>query len=215
MGIGLFGLFYFGIAAIMQDDLKKMFAYSSASHLGFIVVGIFSLNSYGMMGALFLIVAHAMATGGLFLMTGLLEYHTGTKSISSLGGIAKRAPIFTVLFGIMLLCIVGLPGTNGFVSEFLIILGVFDVSISGGVVAALTVLVAASFMFWMFQMAILQDTLNDTSAMVDLNKKQIVGLLPIAGLIIAMGFYPDWFFSMIEPTVNYYLYDLLQLEGVE
>ena len=212
--IGLFGLFYFGIAAIMQDDLKKMFAYSSASHLGFIVVGIFSLNTYGMMGSLFLIVAHALATGGLFLMVGLLEYNTKTKSIASLGGIAKRAPIFTTFFMIMLLCIVGLPGTNGFVAELLIVLGVFNSDTSLGVIAALTVLIAASFMFWMFQRAILQDTDNDTSGMIDLNKKQILGLLPLAGLIIAMGFYPDWFFNKIEPTVNYYLFDVLNLEGV-
>jgi NADH-quinone oxidoreductase subunit M len=210
MGLGLFGLLYFGIAALMQDDVKKMLAYSSASHLGFIVAGVFTLNVYGMMGALLLIVAHAMATGGLFLLTGHLEYHTKTKSIAGLGGIAKRAPIFTFYFAIMLLCIVGLPGTSGFASELLIILGAFGVSTSVGTVAASSVLVAASFMFWMFQRAILQESDNDTSGMEDLNKKQILGLLPIAVLIIAMGLDPDWFFSKIEPTVFYYLFDILE-----
>lgn len=214
MGVGLFGLFYFGIAAIMQDDMKKMFAYSSASHLGFIVVGIFTLNVYGMMGSLYLIVAHAMATGGLFLMVGVMEFHVGTKSIVALGGLAKKAPIFTVFFAIMLLCIVGLPGTNGFISEFLIILGIFDVSIFFGSIGALSVLVAASFMFWMFQRAILADSNNDTSNMRDLHVREILGLLPLAFLIIAMGFYPDWFFNKIEPTVKYYLVDLLQLGGI-
>lgn len=214
MGVGLFGLFYFGIAAIMQDDMKKMFAYSSASHLGFIVVGIFTLNVYGMMGSLYLIVAHAMATGGLFLMMGIIEYRVQTKSIVALGGLAKKAPIFTVFFAIMLLCIVGLPGTNGFISEFLIILGLFDVSIFFGSIGALSVLVAASFMFWMFQRAILADSDNDTSNMRDLHVREILGLLPLAFLIIAMGFYPDWFFSKIEPTVKYYLVDLLKLGGM-
>lgn len=214
MGVGLFGLFYFGIAAIMQDDMKKMFAYSSASHLGFIVVGIFTLNVYGMMGSLYLIVAHAMATGGLFLMMGIIEHRVQTKSIVALGGLAKKAPIFTVFFAIMLLCIVGLPGTNGFISEFLIILGLFDVSIFFGSIGALSVLVAASFMFWMFQRAILADSNNDTSNMRDLHVREILGLLPLAFLIIAMGFYPDWFFSKIEPTVKYYLVDLLKLGGM-
>lgn len=215
MGIGLFGLFYFGIVAIMQDDLKKMFAYSSASHLGFIVVGIFTLNVYGMMGSLFLIVAHALATGGLFLMTGMLEYHLNTKSISKLGGIAKNSPLFTLFFCIMLLCIVGLPGTNGFISEFLIVLGLFDVSIPLGMIGSTTVLVAASFMFWMFQRAILADNENDNSKMIDLNFRHFLAFLPLAVLIIAMGFYPDWFFSKIQPTVIHYLRDLLHVGGIK
>jgi len=209
--IGIFGLFYFGIAALMQVNIKKMFAYSSASHLSFIVTGIFSLNAYGMTGAAFLIIAHAMATGGLFLLVGRMEYHLGIRSILSLGGIAKKAPIFTVYFAIMLLCIVGLPGTNGFVSEFLIILGAFGFNPAAGVISALTVLVAASFMFWVFQRAILQENGNDVSNMKDLNFKEIVGMFPLVFLIIAMGIYPDWFFYKIEPTIHHYLFDILEI----
>ncbi len=215
MSVGLFGLFYFGIVAIMQDDIKKMFAYSSASHLGFIVVGIFTLNTYGMMGSLFLIVAHALATGGLFLMTGMLQDHLRVKKISQLGGIAKNSPIFTVFFCIFLLCIVGLPGTNGFISEFLIVLGLFDVSIPLGMIGSATVLVAAGFMFWMFQRAILVDNENDNTKMIDFNLRHIIGFAPLVFLIIAMGFYPDWFFHKLEPTVNHYLHDLLGLGGVK
>jgi NADH-quinone oxidoreductase subunit M len=123
---GLFGLIYFGIAALMQDDIKRMFAYSSASHLSFISAGIFSLNEYGINGALYLIIAHAIATGALFLLVGIIHEETGTKSIKQLGGIAKTAPIFTVIFAIMLFANVGLPGTNGFVSELLIIFGIYE-----------------------------------------------------------------------------------------
>jgi len=211
--IGIFGLIYFGIAALMQENIKKMFAYSSASHLGFIVTGIFSLNAYGMTGAAFLIIAHAMATGGLFLLVGKMEYNLGIKAIPALGGIAKKAPIFTVFFAIMLLCIVGLPGTNGFVSEFLIILGAFGFSHSAGIVSAFTVLIAASFMFWMFKKAILSDSGNDVSQMKDLNFKEILGMLPLAFLIIAMGIYPDWFFYKIEPTIQHYLIDILEIRN--
>ncbi|PID47203.1 MAG: NADH-quinone oxidoreductase subunit M [Proteobacteria bacterium] len=212
IGIGLFGLFYFGLAALMQNDLKRMFAYSSASHLGFIVVGIFTLNVYGMMGSLLLIVAHALATGGLFLMVGILEFNTGLKYITQMGGIAKKVPVFTFLFCIMLLCIVGLPGTNGFISEFLIVLSLFDVNIYLGIIGSLTVLVAAGFMFWMFGRAILSESGNEIK-MYDLKIRHIIGLVPLAFLIIAMGFYPDWFFSKVEPTVEYYLYELLSLGG--
>lgn len=147
-------------------------------------------------------------------MLGVMEYNLKTKSIASLGGLAKRAPIFTVFFTIMLLCIVGLPGTNGFVSEFLIILGLFNVNLYSGSIGAFSVLIAASFMFWMFQRAILCDSPNDTSAMRDLRLREIVGLFPLAFLIIAMGFYPDWFFSKVEPTVTYYLVDLLKVGGM-
>lgn len=209
--LGIFGLLYFGIAALMQTNIKKMFAYSSASHLGFIVTGIFSLNVYGMTGAAFLIIAHAMATGGLFLLVGKMEYDLGIKAIPALGGIAKKAPVFTVFFAVMLLCIIGLPGTNGFVSEFLIILGAFGFNPAAGVVSALTVLVAASFMFWLFQRAILQENNNDVSQMKDLSFKEIVGMLPLAALIIAMGIYPDWFFYKIEPTIQHYLIDILEI----
>jgi len=209
--LGIFGLFYFGIAALMQINIKKMFAYSSASHLSFIVVGIFSLNYYGFTGAAYLIIAHAMATGGLFLLVGKMEYDIGIKAIPALGGIAKRAPIFTVFFMIMLLCIVGLPGTNGFISEFLIILGTFGFSPVAGVISALSVLVAASFMLWMFQRAILQDNGNDVSGMKDLNIKEILGMLPIAILIIAMGIYPELFFNKVEPTITHYFVDILKL----
>jgi len=209
--LGLFGLIYFGIAALMQDNIKKMFAYSSASHLGFIVAGIFALNKYAMLGALFLVIAHAMATGGLFLLVGKIHFYLRTFNISKLGGIAKIAPLFTLFFAIFLFSIVGLPGTNGFVAEFMIIVGSFKRSITMGMVSALTVIVAASFMFWMFQRAVLQDSINDISKMKDLNYYEVLGLMPVAIVIVVMGIYPDLFTLKIEPTIYYYLHDILKI----
>ncbi len=211
VGLGVFGLIYFGIAALMQQNIKRMFAYSSASHLAFITAGIFSLNAYGMTGAAFLIVAHAMATGGLFLLVGTMENDLGIRSISGLGGIAKKAPMLTVAFALMLLSIVGLPGTNGFVSELLIVLGLFQYNHYVGIISAATVLVAASFMFWMFQRVILVKTDNDVSKMKDLDIKEIVGIFSLAAVIIAMGLYPHWFLYKIEPTIHHYLVDILKV----
>ena len=211
--LGLFGLVYFGVAALMQDDIKRMFAYSSASHLSFIAAGIFSLNSYGINGALYLVIAHAIATGALFLLVGLMQEQTGFKTIKDLGGIAKKAPIFTFIFAIMLFANVGLPGTNGFVSELLIIFGVFNFNPYLGAVAALSVIIGASYMLWMFQRAILQDRPEGSTElkMRDLKIKEIVGLIPWVILVFIMGVYPEIFIDKFEPTVTHYLQDILQI----
>jgi len=214
VALGIFGLVYFGIAAICQMNIKKMFAYSSASHLGLITAGVFALNVQGMMGSSFLIVAHAIATGGLFLLVGVMERHLGIRSLSALGGIATKAPWFTLYFAIMLFCTVGIPGTNGFVAELLIVLGIFHYNPYLGVLSALTVLVAASYMFWVFQKAVLVKSDNDISQMKDLSAHEIIGLFPLAFLILAMGVYPDLFLYKIEPTLQYYLLDILHV-GVQ
>jgi len=213
VAIGLFGLIYFGIAALMQDDIKRMFAYSSASHLSFIAAGIFSLNEYGINGALYLIIAHAIATGALFLLVGLLHEYTGFKTIKDLGGIAKQAPIFTFVFAVMLFANVGLPGTNGFVSELLIIFGIYEFNHTLGYISALTVIIGASYMLWMFQRAILQDRPEGSEVvkMRDLKVKEIIGLAPWVFLVFLMGFYPEVFMDKFEPTVTHYLNDILQI----
>ncbi|SKB67869.1 complex I subunit 4 family protein [Malaciobacter marinus] len=212
---GLFGLIYFGIAALMQDDIKRMFAYSSASHLSFISAGIFSLNEYGINGALYLIIAHAIATGALFLLVGIIHEETGTKSIKQLGGIAKTAPIFTVIFAIMLFANVGLPGTNGFVSELLIIFGIYEFNHTLGYISALTVIIGASYMLWMFQRAILQNRDGECLKMRDLKIKEIIGLTPWIILVFLMGIYPDIFIDKFEPTVTHYINDILKIGAMK
>ncbi len=212
--IGLFGLVYFGIAALMQDDIKRMFAYSSASHLSFIAAGIFSLNAFGINGALYLIIAHAIATGALFLLVGIIHDETGYKTIKNLGGLAKQSPIFTTIFAIMLFANVGLPGTNGFVSELLIIFGIYEFNHTLGYISALTVIIGASYMLWMFQRAILQKRETDDGKDLkfrDLKIKEIVGLTPWVILVFLMGIYPDIFIDKFEPTVTHYLNDILQI----
>ena len=213
--LGLFGLVYFGIAALKQDDMKRMFAYSSASHLSFIAAGIFSLNSYGINGALYLMIAHAMATGALFLLVGLIHYKTGYKTISDLGGLAKQAPILTFVFAIMLFANVGLPGTNGFVAELLIIFGIYEFNHTLGYIAGFTVVIGASYMLWMFQRAILQDRVGEPLKMSDLKIKEILGFAPWIVLVFLMGIAPDLFIDKFEPTVTYFLDDILKIGEVK
>lgn len=211
--IGIFGMVYFGIAALTQEDIKRMFAYSSASHLSFIAAGVFSLTTYGLSGALYLIMAHAIATGALFLLVGNIQDQTGTKKIKDLGGIAKKAPILTFIFAIMLFSNVGLPGTSGFVSEFLIIFGVFEFNLYLGIISALSVIIGASYMLWMFQRAILQDRPEGSIELNirDLKIKEILALTPWVVLIFIMGIFPDIFTNIYEPTVSSYLQDILQI----
>jgi len=217
VAIGLFGLVYFGIAAFMQDDIKRMFAYASASHLSFIAAGIFSLNEYGINGALYLVIAHAISTGALFLLVGLIHEQTGFKTMKDLGGIAKQAPVFTFIFAIMLFANVGLPGTNGFVSELLIIFGIYEFNPVLGYIAASTVIIGASYMLWMFQKAILQDRPEGAPALVmrDLKIKEIFAFIPWVVLVFLMGIYPDVFIDKFEPTVTHYLQDILHVGGTK
>jgi NADH-quinone oxidoreductase subunit M len=212
---GIFGLIYFGIAALMQKNIKTMMAYSSASHLSFISAGIFSLSIYGLSGSFYLIIAHAISTGGLFLLLGVLEYKNGALTISKLGGIAKKAPIFTIYFAIFLFTIIGLPGTSGFVSELLIIMGIFEFNNYLGFLASASILVGVVFMLWMFQRAILQKNEHDDKLIIrDLNKKEMVGMLPWVILVIFMGLYPDIFMNKFETTITYYLQEILHLGGM-
>lgn len=210
--LGLIGMIYCGIAAIQQKDAKRMLAYSSASHLGLIAVGIFAMNTQAMVGSVYQIVAHAMATGMLFLLVGLLEQRLGTREIDSLGGIAKVAPVYATFFAIAMLASCGLPGTNGFIGEFLIILGTFKYNTWLGVVAATTVIVGVTYILWMYQRVIFQKTNTLTEGFKDLNTREILGLAPIVVLIIFMGIYPKPFIDKIEPTVENYI-QLIQQEA--
>lgn len=213
VAVGIFGLFYFGIAALSRKDIKEMFAYSSASHLSFIVAGVYTLNIYGLSGSLYLIIAHAMATGGLFLLAGKILYDTDYKDIDSLGGLAQKAPVFTLFFMLFLLCIVGLPSTNGFISELLIVFGLFKYSPFVGVISVATVLVAASFMFYLFGKVMLQQPSENSFKMKDLDLRQIIALLPIALMIFVMGIYPDIFTEKFEPTLHHMLEEVLKVGG--
>jgi NADH-quinone oxidoreductase subunit M len=213
VALGIFGLIYFGIAAFMQDDIKRMFAYASASHLSLIAAGIFSLNEYGMNGALYLMIAHAISTGTLFLLVGLIHEHTGFKTIKDLGGIAKQAPILTFIFAIMLFTNIGLPGTNGFVSELLIIFGIYEFNHVLGYFSGTTVIIGAVYMLWMFQRAILKDRKEDIPILImrDLKIKEIIGCIPLVFLVFLMGLYPEIFTDKFEPAVMHYVQDILQI----
>ena len=202
IGIGLFGLIYFGISAMNQNHLKRMFAFSSASHLSLIVVGFFIYDIYGLVGSSYLIVAHALSSAALFLMLGIMYSRTKTYSIDKLGGIARIAPRFALFFAFFALSIVGIPSTAGFVAELLIILGAFKYNIYIGLISATTILIAMLFMFKMISRVLYGEVSEATANFKDLRFHEVIALIPIALLILAMGVFPNFFIQKIKPAAT-------------
>ncbi len=199
---GVTGMMYCGLAAIAQKDMKRMLAFSSASHMGIIALGVFCMNVQALTGSLFQIAAHATSTGVLFLFVGLMEERMGTRDIGDLGGIAYRAPIFATFFAIAMFASVGLPGTSGFIGEFLIILGAIKFNGFIGFLAGTSLIIGVCYMLWMFQRVFFEKTNERTMEFQDLKVSEALTFLPVILLIIGMGLFPQTFISKIEPAAQ-------------
>lgn len=210
--LALIGLLYYAIRAITEDNLRRMFAYSSGSHLSLIALGIFLTNIYAWSGSLYFIGTHALASAGIFLMIGLLYKRFKTVHISELGGIAGKAPKFAFFFAFFALSIAGLPGTGGFVAELLIIIGAFKTNIWIGVFTATTMLSAMVYIFWMLQRTLF-GTANNTTEFSDLNLREVILLLPLVILLILTGIAPSLFTPIFEPQLSLFLQDALHAIG--
>jgi len=200
--MGIAGMMWCGLAAIAQKDMKRMLAFSSASHMGIIALGVFCMNLQALTGSLFQIAAHATSTGVLFLFIGLMEERLQTRSIDDLGGVAYRAPIFATFFAIAMLASVGLPGTSGFIGEFLIIVGAVKFSGFIGFLAGTTLIVGVCYMLWMFQRVFFEKSNEKTEAFPDLKVGEALTILPVILLILFMGIYPQPFISKIESAAQ-------------
>ena len=193
---------------MMQPDLKRLVAFSSVSHLGYVMLGMFSLNMQGVQGSIYQMLNHGISTGSLFLIVGMIYERRHTRQIAEFGGLAKVMPIFAVFFMIVTLSSIGLPGTNGFVGEFLILLGVFQSNIVYGVLATSGVILGAAYMLWMFQRVMLgKVTRPENEKLQDLSAREITVLVPMVIMIFLMGIYPKLFFSKMDVTVEKFLKD--------
>jgi NADH-quinone oxidoreductase subunit M len=202
---GVTGMIYCGLAAIAQKDMKRMLAFSSASHMGIIALGVFCMNVQALTGCLFQIAAHATSTGVLFLFIGLMEERMHTRKIEDLGGIAYQAPIFATFFAVAMLASVGLPGTSGFIGEFLIILGAIKFSGFIGFLAGTSLIIGVCYMLWMFQRVFFEKSNDRTEKFQDLNITEALTFLPVILLILAMGIFPQPFIQKIEPTAQLHI----------
>jgi len=202
--LSVIGIIYGALVAMVQTDLKKLIAYSSVSHLGFVMLGIFTFNHYGLQGALLQNINHGITTGALFLLVGMIYERRHTRLISEFGGLAKVIPKFTVCFMIMTLSSIGLPGTNGFVGEFLILLGLFQVSFIYAMLATTGVIFAACYMLWMFQRVMFLELKNPKNEdMEDMTPREMTIMAPLIILVFWIGFYPKPFTETFDASIEH------------
>jgi NADH-quinone oxidoreductase subunit M len=217
-GLAVIGIIYGAAVSYAQRDVKKLVAYSSVSHLGFVVLGLFALNSLGIQGGILQMINHGLSTGALFLIVGMIYERRHTREMDDFGGLWKVMPIYGALTLIVTLSSLGLPGLNGFVGEFSILLGAFGSEALGSpiyaVVASAGVIMAAIYMLYMFQKLFLGPLDKDENkAVKDINLREILTLVPIVILIFWIGLYPKPFFNLIGPSVDK-LVALLQAASV-
>jgi NADH-quinone oxidoreductase subunit M len=200
--LSVVGIVYGSLVAMVQADIKKLVAYSSVAHLGFVMLGMFAFNVQGLNGSVLQMVNHGLSTGALFLLVGMLYERRHTRQIADFGGVAKPMPIFAFFFGLVVMSSIGLPMLNGFVGEFLILLGAFLAEPVYAVIATSGVVLAAGYMLWMFRRVMFGPVENpENRGLIDLNLREKVVMLAIAVPIVWIGVYPDTFLRRIEPSV--------------
>jgi len=201
--LAIVGIIYGALVSMVQPDLKKLVAYSSVSHLGFVMLGIFALTSQSVQGAILQMINHGLSTGALFLLVGMLYERRHTRMIEDFGGLARVMPAFTVAFLLVTLSSIGLPGLNGFVGEFLILVGTFRVHALWAVVASSGIILAAVYMLWMFQRVMYGPMTNEQNRnLPDLTTREIAVLVPVLALIVWIGVYPTPFLRTTDASVR-------------
>jgi len=202
LGFAVVGIVYGSLVAMIQADIKKLVAYSSVAHLGFVMLGMFALNVQGLNGSVLQMVNHGLSTGGLFLLVGMLYERRHTRLIEAFGGIARPMPVFAFFFGIITMSSIGLPALNGFVGEFLILLGTFLASPWMAVIATSGVVLAAAYMLWMFRRVMFGPVeIEENRKLIDLDLREKLVLAAIVIPIVWIGLYPEPFLRRIEPSV--------------
>ena len=202
--LSVIGIIYGALISMVQEDLKKLVAYSSVSHLGFVMLGIFAFNHYGLQGALLQNLNHGFSTGALFLLVGMIYDRRHTRLIKEFGGLAKIMPMFTICFMIITLSSIGLPGLNGFVGEFLILLGTFQVSFSYALLATSGVIFSACYMLWMFQRVMFLELNNpENKDLKDMSIRELVLMVPIIIVCFWIGLYPKPFMKTFDASVTH------------
>ena len=210
LALSVIAIIYGAVVCLAQTDLKRLIAYSSVSHMGFVTLGIFSLTINGLEGGILQMINHGIITGALFLSIGMIYERTHTRLIADYGGAASVIPMFAAFFMVFTLASIGLPGTNGFVSEFLSILGGFAARPWAGVFAATGIIIGAGYMLWLYQRIFFMEVNPRISGLSDIEGREVLCLLPLVLLVFWIGVYPNAFLGFMHASVQH-LVDRLQM----
>jgi len=201
--LSVIAIVFTSLIALMQEDMKKLIAYSSVAHMGFVTLGIFTIQQQGIEGSIIQMISHGLVSAALFLCVGVVYDRMHSRLISSYGGIVTIIPKYSILFMLFTLAALGLPGTSGFIGEFLILMGVFKDNFLVAVIASLGVILGAAYMLWLYKRVVFGKLVNkDLTKMVDLNKSEYFILTCLAIPTLFFGFYPDPLINTIEVSVN-------------
>ena len=204
--LAVIGIVYGALVCMIQPDLKRLVAYSSVSHLGFVMLGMAALNVPGVEGSIYQMLNHGLSTGGLFLAVGIIYERRHTRLIREFGGLWQQLPVYGAIFMVVMLSSVGLPGLNGFIGEFLILVGAFGTYRTAAIIATSGVLLGAVYMLWMYQRVMFGPLTNPANrTLLDLSKREILVFAPIIVMFFVMGMYPKPFLTRMEPSVQAYL----------
>ena len=194
---------YIGLVALVQTDMKKLVAYSSIAHMGFVTLGFFMFNETGMQGAVVQMVSHGFVAGAMFLCIGVLYDRLHTRQIADYGGVINRMPKFAALFLLFSMANAGLPATSGFVGEFLVILGAVQFDFWIGLLAATALIWGAGYSLWMYKRVVFGPVANpNVDKMEDVNRREFWLLMLMAALVLFMGIYPKFFTDLIQVSVE-------------
>lgn len=211
MLIGVIGIIYGALVAMVQPDIKKLVAYSSVSHMGYVLLGLFTFNAFGLQGALYQMLNHGISTGALFLLIGMIYERTHSREISKYGGLAGVLPIFTIFFFIITLSSIAVPMTNGFIGEFLILLGSFQAMPAFTYAAVFGVVLGAVYMLWMFKRVFFglpgELVKDEHHPLHDLNYREIAVLIPLVIMVFWMGLFPNQFLNWSKASVDHLIAD--------
>jgi NADH-quinone oxidoreductase subunit M len=213
--LAVIGIIYGALMALVQTDIKKLVAYSSVSHLGFVMLGMFAFNAQGLDGAVLQMVNHGLSTGALFLLVGMIYDRRHTRLIADFGGLASVMPIYAAFFLVVVLSSLGLPGLNGFVGEFLVLLGAFQTLPVYAVFGALGVILAAVYLLWMYQRAMFGEvTQAANKSLKDLAPREVIVLVPVVLVIVWIGVYPQPLLKRMEASTRSVAERLLAVQKI-
>ena len=201
--LSLIAIIYTSLVALMQEDMKKLIAYSSVAHMGFVTLGIFTMTQQGIEGSIFQMISHGLVSAALFLCVGVVYERLHTRLINKYGGLATIMPRYAIVFMVFTLGALGLPGTSGFVGEFLVLMGTFKKSFLVATIASIGVILGAAYMLWLYKRIIFGKIINEeVKSMVDLKKFEVIILFSLVVPIVFFGFYPEPLMNSIEVSVE-------------